>query len=184
MKPINPDKIWYVVRANIKCEEKAATNIRLAGFDVYYPRQRVEKKHRRSNLYYTIERPLMLPYLFVGLPPEAEMQHFGFIRACEGVEKLLEVQGKPVPVPGKDVQAIYLAEVDMKFDDTREARKHRGEGLNDEFPSGAKVFIKEMEHIFKGFFGEVIGTDGKERVHVSLAKFGKMWFDHREIQAA
>lgn len=126
-KPIDPDKIWYVVRTNIQCEGKASDNIRLAGFDVYYPRQRIEKKHRRNNTYLVKERPLMVSYIFVGMPKDEKQRHFGFVRACEGVERFLEYQGKPIPVAGKDVQAIYLAEVDMRFDDTRAARIHRKE---------------------------------------------------------
>jgi transcription antitermination factor NusG len=184
MKPIDLNKVWYVVRTNIKCESKASDNVRLAGFDVYYPRQRYEKKHRRTNLYTTHERPLMIGYIFVGMPAEAEQRHFGFIRACEGVERFLDYQGAPIRLRAADVQEIYLAEVDMKFDDTRAARKHRGEGINDEFPRGARIFVKEMEHIFRGFLGEVVGTDGKERVHVSLAKFGKVWFHQMEIEVA
>jgi transcription termination/antitermination protein NusG len=127
MKAIDPDKVWYVVRSNIQCEAKAAENIRLAGFDVYFPRQRIEKKHRRNNTYLVKERPLMVSYLFVGMSKDKKMQHFGFVRACEGVERFLEYEGKPIPVPGSDVQAIYLAEIDMKFDDTRAARIHRKE---------------------------------------------------------
>ncbi|RWL14869.1 MAG: hypothetical protein EOR57_31480 [Mesorhizobium sp.] len=127
MKPIDPDKVWYVVRCNINCEAKASDNIRLAGFDVYYPRQRIEKKHRRHNTYLVKERPLMISYIFVGMPKNDKLQHFGFVRACEGVEKFLEYQGKPIPVPGRDVQAIHEAEVDMRFDDTRAARIHRKE---------------------------------------------------------
>lgn len=125
MKAIDTSKVWYVVRANIRSEAKAAENIRLAGFDVYYPRQRYEKKHRRTNLYTMHERPLMLPYLFVGF--DSRRKHFGFVRSCEGVERLLEVQGEPIPVPAMDVQAIQLAEIDMIFDDTRAARIHRKE---------------------------------------------------------
>lgn len=125
MKPIDTSKTWYVVRSNIKCEQKAADNIRLAGFDVYFPRQRFERKHRRTNLYTTHERPLMMRYLFVGF--DKRHKHFGFVRSCEGVERLLEVGGEPIPVPAKEVEAIYLAEVDMRFDDTRAARIHRKE---------------------------------------------------------
>ncbi|TPN03820.1 hypothetical protein FJ973_29705 [Mesorhizobium sp. B2-1-3] len=127
MKPIDTEKVWYVVRTNVQCEAKAADNVRLAGFDVYFPRQRIEKKHRRNNTYLVKERPLMVSYIFVGMPRSNKLQHFGFVRACEGVEKFLEYQGKPIPVPGKDVQEIYLAEVDMRFDDTRAARIHRKE---------------------------------------------------------
>jgi transcriptional antiterminator NusG len=145
---IDLDKSWYVVRANIKCEAKAANNIRLAGFDVYYPRQRYEVKHRRTNVYTTRERPLMIPYLFVGF--HKKQKHFGFVRACEGVERLLEVQGEPIPVPAQEVQAIFLAEIDMAFDDTRSARIHRKEEaktrqqtLEMKFQAGRHVQIKE-----------------------------------------
>jgi transcription termination/antitermination protein NusG len=126
-KPIDPEKIWYVVRTNIQCEGKASDNIRLAGFDVYFPRQRIEKKHRRNNTYLVKERPLMVGYIFVGMPKNDKLRHFGFVRACEGVEKFIEYQGKPIPVSGHEVQALYLAEVDMRFDDTRAARIHRKE---------------------------------------------------------
>ncbi len=127
MKPVDPTKAWFVVRTNIKCEAKASDNIRLAGFDVYFPRMRFEKKHRRTNLYTTHDRPLMIGYIFGGMPRDDKLKHFGFVRACEGVEKFLEYQGKPIPVAGAAVQGMFLAEQDMRFDDTRAARIHRKE---------------------------------------------------------
>ena len=181
MKPIDPDKIWYVVRCNIQCEAKASDNIRLAGFDVYFPRQRIEKKHRRHNTYLIKERPLMVSYVFVGMSPDKKMQHFGFVRACEGVERFLEYQGKPIPVNGKDVQAIYLAEVDMRFDDTRAARIHRKEEaasiketVKMKFPRGRDIYVLDERHPFAEFHGIVQEVTKTGNVVALINLFGRM----------
>lgn len=76
---IDLKKRWYVVRTNVKCEQKAADNLRKAGFDQYLPMRRVEKWNKRLNTYRMLESPLMLRYLFVGLPIGAE--HFGTHRS-------------------------------------------------------------------------------------------------------
>ncbi|TGV15811.1 hypothetical protein EN816_00740 [Mesorhizobium sp. M8A.F.Ca.ET.173.01.1.1] len=178
MKPIDPDKVWYVVRTNIQCEAKASDNIRVAGFDVYYPRQRIETKHRRKNTYLVKERPLMVSYVFVGMPKDEKLRHFGFVRACEGVERFLEYQGKPIPVPGKDVEAIYLAEVDMRFDDTRAARIHRKEEADSRigsvkmrFPKGRQVYVSDGPFTdFSALVEEVTKTGN---VKVMLNLFGR-----------
>jgi transcription antitermination factor NusG len=192
MKPIDPDKIWYVVRCNVASEAKASDNIRLAGFDVYYPRQRIEKKHRRNNTYLIKERPLMVSYIFVGMSRDKKMQHFGFVRACEGVERFLEYEGKPIPVPGKDVQAIYLAEVDLRFDDTRAARIHRKEEaktikatLEMKYAPGKRFEITGGP--FDGFHAivEEVTRSGNIRALVSL--FGRLStaeFDASQLTAA
>lgn len=181
MKPVDPDKVWYVVRCNINCEAKAADNIRLAGFDVYFPRQRIEKKHRRNNTYLVKERPLMVSYIFVGMPKNDKLQHFGFVRACEGVEKFLEYQGKPIPVHGNDVQAIYLAEVDMRFDDTRAARIHRKEEaasiketVKMKFPRGRDIYVTDERHPFSGFHGLVEEVTKTGNVMALINLFGRM----------
>jgi len=179
-KPVDPDKVWYVVRTNIKCEAKAADNIRLAGFDVYYPRQRVEKKHRRNNTYLVHERPLMISYIFVGMPRDEKQRHFGFVRSCEGVERFLEYQGKPIPVHGRDVQEIYLAEVDMRFDDTRAARIHRKEEaasmretIKMKFPPGRHVYVADEKHPFSGFSALVDEVTKTGNVTALINLFGR-----------
>lgn len=187
MKAIDTTKAWYVVYCNPKCEAKATDNIRLAGFDVYFPRQRVEKKHRRHNTYSVIERPLMLRYLFVGFDRKAK--HFGFVRSCEGVERLLEVQGEPIPVPGEDIEAIYLAEIDMRFDDTREARIHRKEEsrtkketVKMKFRKGLDVDV--LEGPFASFSGIVDEVTSSGRVDALIQIFGrwsKIEFDPQQI---
>lgn len=184
MKPIDTSKTWFVVRTNVQKEAKAAENIRLRGFDVYLPFQRFEKKHRRTNTYQTFERPLMLRYLFVGFHSKAK--HFGFVRACDGVERFLEVQGEPIPVDSEDVQAIYMAEVDMRFDDTRAARIHRREEaatrkatIEMKFAKGRDVEV--IDGPFASFHAIVQEVTKTGNVKVMLNLFGR--FTAAEFEA-
>lgn len=187
---IDSSKLWYVVRANIKCEEKAAENIRLAGFDVYLPRQRYEVKHRRTNTYSVKERPLMMRYLFVGM--NADALHFGFVRSCEGVERFLEIEGRPLRVRHKDVDAILDAEIDMKFDDTRQARIHRKEEARTaketvrmRFKPGTMVDI--VEGPFAQFSGVVEEVTKTGNIEILMSLFGRITtasFDPQQLQPA
>jgi transcription antitermination factor NusG len=187
---IDPSRYWYVVRANIKCESKAAENIKNAGFDVYLPRQRYEVKNRRTNTYSVRERPLMMRYLFVGLKPDA--LHFGFVRSCEGVERFLEVEGRPLRVGHKDVDAILSAEVDMVFDDTREARIHRKEEARTrketvrmKFKEGSPVLV--TEGVFANFSGVVEAVTKSGNVEALVSIFGRLvtaTFDPQQLQPA
>lgn len=122
MKPPSKDRDWFVIRTNPKCEEKAASNLRKAHFDVYFPRQRIERKNKRTHVKRVVERPLMLRYIFIGMP--RDVKHFGFARACEGVEDFLRNNQVPLRVPFEAVEGFWLAEVDMRFDETEQARKY------------------------------------------------------------
>ncbi|MHA6684482.1 transcription termination/antitermination protein NusG [Mesorhizobium sp. A556] len=183
---------WYVVRANIKSETKAANNLRLAGFDVYYPRQRYETKNKRTHIVREHERPLMMRYLFVGMPKGAGRQHFGFARACEGVESIVGPQGTPVIVPAKDIEAIFLAEIDMRFDDTRAARIHRKEEARTKKETVRMVF-KEGTQVdvlggpFASFSGVVEEVTSSGKVEALVAIFGrwsKISFDPEQLSPA
>jgi len=137
MKPPSADRHWFVIRTNPKCEEKAASNLRKAHFDVYFPRQRIERKNKRTHVKRVVERPLMLRYIFIGMP--RDVKHFGFARACEGVEDFLRNNMVPLRVPFEAVEGFYLAEVDMRFDETEQARKYMAE----RYAEGTQHFITE-----------------------------------------
>ena len=175
MKPISKDKPWFVVQCNIKCEAKAAANLRQVGYEVYFPRQRIERKNKRTNVIHEIERPLLMRYIFVAVP----RYDFGFVRACEGVESLLGVNGLPLRVPARDVEALWLAEIDMQFDDTRAARIHRKEEAKTrkesvamKFRAGLSVHIEDGP--FKSFMAEVERVTHQGQVKVLVGIFGQM----------
>ncbi|PSH68578.1 hypothetical protein CU102_12500 [Phyllobacterium brassicacearum] len=135
---IDKDRHWYVVRTNVKAEVKASENVRKAGYDVYYPRRRMEVKNKRTHTYTTRESALMPRYLFVGLS-QADMNFFK-VRACDGVECILGVDGRPAQICADHVEAIFLAEIDMEFDDTRAARIYRKEEVASAKEHTAKRF--------------------------------------------
>lgn len=176
---IDKDKHWYVVRTTAKGEEKAFENIRKAGYDVYFPRRRVEVQHRRTKVYVVKEEPLMPRYLFVGFP----IQNTNFYRVnnCDGVECVLGVNGRPIRVPEKSVEDIYFAEIEMDFDDTRAARIHRKEELDSEkdniarqFPTGQNVFVIDPANPFSEHTAVVQEVTKTGKIKTLLQLFGRM----------
>jgi transcriptional antiterminator NusG len=145
---------------------------------VYLPKMRLEKKHRRTNTYSEVERPLMPGYLFVGFTSFA--RHFGMVRDCDGVYKLLEVQGEPIQVPSQSVVEIQCAETDMRFDDTRKARIHRREEAKTrkltvemKFPPGREVVVSDAKHPFADFHAVVDEVTKSGNIRALVTLFGR-----------
>lgn len=116
---------WYVVRTAPLMERRAADKLRISGYAVYLPTMRQERKYKWTHTYSTKERVLMPEYLFLG----AVGSLYQAVN-CFGVEGILSnggYQGAPVRIPSVLIEAVYLAEIDMQFDDTRAARIHRQE---------------------------------------------------------
>lgn len=189
---IDKEKHWFVVRTTVKGEEKAFENIRKAGYDTYYPRRRIEVQHRRTKTYVVKEEALMPRYLFVGQPklnPD-----FYRLRNCDGVEGVLGVDGRPIRISHKSVNDIYLAEIEMDFDDTRAARIHRKEELESakdntkrEFPAGRSVFVTDQGSPFATFGGVVEEVTKSGKVIALMELFGRMTavqFDGKQLTPA
>jgi transcription antitermination factor NusG len=182
MKPINPDLAWYVATFRPRKALDAMHAILGAGFDVYLPRARIERWSKRGHCYTLVERPAMTPYLFVGFAPKEK--HFGIVHGMDEIGGFLGVDGEPCPVPAEVVAKILEMEVDMKFDDTPQSRAKKAGELDDEFPAGMAVsFIADLESVLADMQGEVLGTNGRDKVHV---RFGMMksWLDRKEVRAA
>lgn len=176
MKLVDPSRTWYVVRSKVRQEDRAAYNIQRAGFDVYLPTAKYERKNRRTNTYSVIEKPLMTGYLFVGFASFAK--HFGMIRACDGVQDFLGVQGEPIPIPSKAVVDMQVAEMDMRFDDTRAARIHRGEeertrrdNVKRQFAKGRAVTITDAASALAGITAIVDEVNSSGHIEVLVEMF-------------
>lgn len=174
----DPDRLWYVIRSNIKSEEKAMLNLLRAGYEVYLPRMRFETQNRRTKTYLVRERPLMTSYLFVSQPrinPD-----WYTLRACEGVESVLgDGRGFYLPVPYKLVEALYLDEIDMVHDDTRAARIHRKEEARTkkatmEMKYAAGRQVRVLDGPFADFFAEIESVTSAGRIKVLVSLFGRM----------
>lgn len=189
---IDKEKHWYVVRTTVKGEVKAAENIRKAGFDTYYPRRRVEVQHRRTKVFVVKEEPLMPRYLFVGQPKVNP--DFYRLRNCDGVEGILGVDGRPIGVSHKSVEDIYLAEIEMDFDDTRAARIHRKEEAVSvkentirQYPAGQSVVVIDPVNPFSEHAVVVHDVTKAGKIRTLIELFGRMTsveFEPRQLAPA
>lgn len=174
---------WYVVRCNIKSEDKAETNLRRAGFRTYAPWQKFERFNRRKKVFIQHELRLAPRYLFLDVGDlRREQTPWGIIRGCEGVEAVLGYQGLPIPLHGKEIEAleaIMAAERDHVFDETRAGKLHRREigktkreTTRMKFPVGSKVRINEGP--FATFGGEITNVTGRGHLQVMTEIFGRL----------
>lgn len=174
---------WYVVRANIKCEDKAERNLRMIGFETYAPWQKFERYNRRKNVHIVHTLRLCPRYIFLNVGDLArERTPWGLIRSCDGVESLLGVNGLPMPLSASERAALELimeAEREHVFDETRDGKLYRREigktkkeTTRMKFPVGSKVRINEGP--FATFSGEVTNVNGRGHLMVLAKIFGRM----------
>lgn len=170
---------WYVVRTNIKCEDKAERNLRRAGFKTYSPLARIERFNKRRKVWVESELRLMPRYLFVeteGVVP------WYVLRACEGVESVLGAEGRPCRLydaEERKLRDVMEAEADLQFDTTRAAMIRRGEiGKNKRdtvrmrFPTGSSIKITDGP--FAQFIGQVTNVTGKGKLQALVMIFGHL----------
>jgi len=181
---INHRVFWYVVRIAPLMEWRSADKLRAEGYEIYLPTMRVERKNKRTHTYATKERVLMPGYLFLGAGGSLH-------RAlnCFGVEGILsnggyvgkrsrKEDGYPIQVPSQLVEAIYLAEVDMQFDDTRAARIYREEEGKTRRLTVAMQFAKGVKgHVssgpLAGLSGVVENVTHQGMVEILVDIFGR-----------
>lgn len=174
---------WYVVRTNIKCEDKAERNLRQLGYGTYAPWQRFERLNRRKRVWVQHQLRLTPRYLFLDTGDlRREQTPWGIIRASEGVEKVLDNKGLPIPLGAEEVEALHAimaAERDYAFDETRAGKLHRREigktkkeTTRMRFPTGVKVRINDGP--FASFGGEVTNVNGRGHLLVLTEIFGRL----------
>lgn len=171
MKLVDPKKTWFVVTTFTGEESAAAYELHRLGYDAYCPTMRVGRRHHRTKAIIVTDKPLFPGYLFAAQPRrigDREVIDFDAMQKKperHESKKLFRgiLRAKKddvfVPVPGKLVEAFQVAEMDMAFDDTEAAKKHRGETeqaraeeLKKRFPIGAIVFA---EGIFESLPGVI-----------------------------
>lgn len=155
---------WYAVRTNPQCEGRALRSLDAAGFAPFLPTIRKETRHPRTKAWRTAEYPLLTRYLFVGMEKGAE--HFGEVRGCDGVERLLGVNGLPLRVPGREVESLFDAQAKGLFDQMRSSSVKRPYRVAD------PVMITEGP--FQGFHGNVNSYHGRRMIEVLIQIFGRM----------
>jgi transcriptional antiterminator NusG len=169
----------YVIRTNIRCEEKAERNLRRAGFSTYSPMARIERFNKRRKVWVETELRLMPRYLFVEM--EGQVPWYT-LRACEGVESVLGWQGRPAKLNSTDAKVLAEvkdAEADLQFDTTRAAKVRRGEigktkrdTVRMRFPAGASIRITDGP--FAQFIGQVTNVTAKGKLQALVMIFGHL----------
>lgn len=194
-KPVhNPRRAasrWYVVRSGPSLELRAAASLSRAGFGVYVPMRKTERQHRRTKAWSTVAAPLLPGYLFVDVPPVAteyisrsDRPSWFVLRQCDGVASVLGVddgsgESHPFPVLGRIVEQLMAAQLNMEFDDTREAKIRREEIGRTErettamyFPVGSSVRINAG--VFADFSGSVTGVTTRGEIEALVMLFGRL----------
>lgn len=193
---INHKVSWYVARIVPLMEWRAADKLRAEGYEVYLPTRRVERKNRRTHTYSTKTLTLMPGYLFLGAT-----RSLRDALNCFGVEGVLSNGGYvgkrsrnedayPIEVSSQLVEAIYLAEIDQQFDDTRAARIYREEEGKTRRLTVAMQFAKGItSHVasgpLAGLSGVVENVTHQGMVEMLIDIFGRATvatFDPRELE--
>lgn len=103
---------WFVVRTNIRCENRAQMGLDALGYRTFMPKMKKWITHARMKT--VVERPLFPRHLFVELEPNID--GFGHAREVDGVESILGTNGTPMYVPSKFVEEFLLRQLAGEFD--------------------------------------------------------------------
>jgi transcriptional antiterminator NusG len=165
---------WYVVRTNIKCEQKALKELQHAGIEGYLPEYKIERYNRRLRIAVVSTLCLFPRYLFAKM----EAEQIGSAKACNGVEDVLPGRPRlPEPVSAADVLALRDAQERMLLDDTDAARRRRGVTGKNTLAAMRKRLkdkrVRVTDGPFTSFPGTVEVVESLERLKVAIDIFGR-----------
>lgn len=169
------DGDWYIVRTATRSEQKVREELELAGFEAYLPEYRIERFNRRfrTNIVSTL-------YLFPGylFARQSRVPRWPELRGCPGVSDVLPgFPHVPEAVDARDVEIIRQAQADLVFDDTDEARRHRGHTVKNTLKALKKRLrnktVRVTDGPFAGFHASVEVVESLERLKVAIDIFGR-----------
>jgi len=150
-------KLWYLVYAKPKQENKACENLLRQGYEVYLPLYRARKRYR--GRYRAVVEPMFPRYLFIYL--DTSVDNWSPIRSTYGVANIVYF--------GSQAATIASSVIDI-------LKSHEGEDQiyqipNQELKVGEAVRIMDGSMI--GLEGILVEKSGKERVSILLSYIGK-----------
>jgi transcription antitermination factor NusG len=100
------DMNWYAIYTNPRAEKKVFAELEAKGIDTYLPLLRILKQWSDRRKW--VEEPLFKSYLFVHI---SQKDYYDVLNT-PGVVRYITFEGKAVPVPQKQIDAIkyYLNE--------------------------------------------------------------------------
>lgn len=148
------EKVWYALYVKSRTEKKVAVELEGVGIDFYLP---IEKRLRQwSDRKKWVEVPLFRSYIFVYI---TQKEYYKVLQT-QGVVKYISFEGKAVPVPQQQIDAvkIYLTEMDPMLQEDQS------------WEEGSEVEV--MTGKLTGLKGILIQAKGKNRVRVEIDVVG------------
>jgi transcription antitermination factor NusG len=148
---------WYALYTSPRAEKKACALLIEKGIEAYLPLQR--SLRRWSDRKKWVEEPLFRSYLFVNI----DQRRYFDVLNTPGVVRYITFEGKAVPVPQKQIDAIryFLSETESPSD------SHDVPGL----VPGAVVEITRGP--LKGLTGQLVDQLGQKRVRIEIDALGQ-----------
>jgi len=147
--PANPKK-WYAIYVKSRNEKKVFQSLISSDINVYLPL--VKSLKRWSDRKKWIEEPLFRSYLFVCI---SKREYFKVLYV-DGVVKFITFEGKPVPIPPVQIEAI------KQFINRDEELL----GVIQNFEVGDEVEV--FRGAMTGLRGKLISIKNKQKVRIEI----------------
>lgn len=149
---------WFVVHTHVNAEAKAARNLLLQGFEVYFPRYLKRRCHARKVD--EVAAPLFPRYMFVQI--DMGKQRWRSIQSTSGVASLVLNGSEPAIVPSPVLRSLIEREDESGYVRLDERPT---------FAQGDKVRV--IAGAFAGNFGLFEGLADRDRVLILLEMLGR-----------
>lgn len=153
---------WFAVQTNPKCEKRAGEKLVKLGVEVFRPEYTEARYLKRSRRKVDHKRHFFPRYIFVGLDPKR--LGFEIVRSADGVERIIDIQGWPVPIKVETLQ--WVADVL-----TGHAEDIVEQEDDPPFRKGEQVLVKDGP--FASFNAVVEHVMSNDRVKALVAVFGR-----------
>ena len=151
-------KKWYAIYVRSRNEKKVNELLEKDDIDTYLPLLKTLKQWSDRKKW--VEEPLFRSYLFVHISRPEYMR----VLQTDGVVRFITFEGKPVPVPPRQILAI------KQFLNKEEDP----ELVSGKFEVGDRVEI--IRGSLKGLTGNLIDMRGKQKVKIEIESIGKSIF--------
>lgn len=163
-----PSRQWYAVICNVNAERKAQRALD-GSFMTYLPvTAKLQAVGGQKGLKAVIERPLFPRYLFVASRSPAF--RFFDLAGVNGVESIVRVEGRPMPIPHSVIEAIMRRDLAGEFVEAGIESKLtlKDVGLS----TGEKITV--LDGPFQGLSGIINALMPQAHARVMLNIFGRM----------
>ena len=152
------ERRWYAVYTRSRYEKKVHSLLARNGAESYLPlvrRWRIWSDRKKQ-----VDMPLIPSYIFVRTSPARPREYFDILNT-PGVVRFITFEGKPVPIPDMQIEAL---------------RRLNSEGIDmecmEDMPEKGSP-VKVIKGPMKGLTGEVINTGKKKMLVLRIDSLDK-----------